>query len=231
MAQPPSDDFTRPGRSTSIAKGDPLWRAYHRDHYNPKGDHRRAWGPTDARFDHHPPGPPGDGSGCAIIYVGDSGLAHCCTEMFGGAGQALICPLFHVTLLFPKQRVETQDVVGQGATDLGAEHHLGTYLYDDPSEPQAWARAIYLEKPAGDEICGIHYESSHTGGGNYALWETAPDLGTLFDLALVDDVDQMAALTLGLEELNIVLTCVEQESCEICLDHGLVAEEDFVKAN
>jgi hypothetical protein len=120
-----------------------------------------------------------------------------------------------------------QDVAGQGATEIGAMNQLGVGALP-PELTHEWARAIYEDRPASPDVCGIHYHSSFAGTDNIALWDTAPDLVVQLDSPICDQLPMFMAAT---DELGLIVTEVPEESCEVCLDHGVIDPAAFVKAN
>jgi RES domain len=88
-------------------------------------------------------------------------------------------------------------------------------------ETQAWARAIYEDRPADPAVCGVRYTSAYAGGISLALWETAPNLLVATrgrerqDFALVDERIYPRLMT-ALVPLLIELRIIGSEECPRC---------------
>ena len=143
---PPVRPLSSGGKSYYWSRGSRRWqwgRVYHREARTPRGDVARTFGPL-ARFDPHTPDPghPAvDPTGRSVLYVGD-GLATSACEVFGEAGEALICPSWRVALLEPVTRQRLLDLVRPGsAMAIGALPTLGDGALPR-SLTQQWARAI-----------------------------------------------------------------------------------------
>ena len=115
-----------------------------------------------------------------MLYVGD-GLATSACEVFGEAGEALICPSWRVALLEPVTRQRLLDLVRPGsAMAIGALPTLGDGALPR-SLTQQWARAIYEDHPLGAPAAGIRYRSAYNAGIALALWDTTGKIRVLVD--------------------------------------------------
>jgi hypothetical protein len=192
-------------------------RIYHRDHLTPSGDVRRAFGPL-LRFDHHagaPTGPAIDPFGRTVIYAAKT-LRTCGGEVFGDAGEATLCPHYYAAVVRPARPTVVQDVQGNGSMLIGALPALGSADVAR-GETQAWARAIYEDRPASPAVAGIRYTSAHDEGPCVALWETSPRLVVVQDLPL-SDPGLFRRFTTAMRELKIESHAVLSGECRRCRD-------------
>jgi hypothetical protein len=197
-------------------------RVYHRSRHTPDGVTFRRYGPL-ARFDHHRPAEPPaiDPDGRRILYVGED-LATSACEVFGEAGVAQVCPGWRVSVIAPIRKLPVFDLARKGsAMAIGALPALA-----DGNEArrltQAWARAIYEDRPAGAEPTGIKYRSGYNYGRALALWDCDGDVeivrdagGRLQDLPL-NDPRVLNRLQVQLRRRRINVTTVPASSCTGC---------------
>lgn len=89
------------------------------------------------------------------------------------------------------------------------------------AETQAWARAIYEDRPADRRVCGLRYTSAYAGGASLALWDTAPEIRIARvghraqDFALADPPVYARLLT-ALVVLRIEVRTVGSDDCARC---------------
>lgn len=148
----------------------------------PRADAARTFGPL-ARFDPHTPDPAHpavDPQGASCSTSGTAWPPSAC-EVFGEAGEALICPSWRVALLEPVTGPRLLDLVRSGsAMAIGALPTLS-----DGALPRSltreWARAVYEDHPLGAPAAGIRYRSAYNGGIALALWDTARKIRVLSD--------------------------------------------------
>lgn len=199
-------------------------RVYHREPHTPRADAARIFGPL-ARFDPHTPDPDRpavDPQGRSVLYVGDGQATSAC-EVFGEAGEALICPSWRVALLEPVTRLRLLDLVRPGsAMAIGALPTLGDGALPR-SLTQEWARAVYEDHPLGAPATGIRYRSAYNGGIALALWDTArkirvliDDSGTEADVPL-NHSGMLIRLKTPLVERQIVIRTIPREDCPRCV--------------
>ncbi|MDQ2849072.1 MAG: RES domain-containing protein [Actinomycetota bacterium] len=120
-------------------------------------------------------------------------LATSLCEVFGEAEHAALCPRWRVAALEPSTRLRLFDLCEPGsAMAIGALPALADAALPR-SLTQGWARAIYEDQPARDEVAGIRYRSACNGGISLVLWNSANDVttvhgtgGELTDVALSD---------------------------------------------
>jgi len=156
-----------------------------------------------------------------VLYVGD-GLATSGCEVFGEAGEALICPSWRVALLEPVTRLRLLDLVRPGsAMAIGALPTLGDGALPR-SLTQEWARAVYEDHPLGAPAAGIRYRSAYNGGIALALWDTTgriqilvDDNGTDADVAL-NHPGMLIRLKTLLMERQIVIRTIPRADCPRC---------------
>ena len=181
----------------------------------------RRFGPL-ARFDHHTPpyGRPAEcPAGRSVIYLADS-LRTAAAEVFGEHRLALICPRFRVAALRPRSAAIVQNLRGAGAMMIGGLPAMNVADIPRP-ETQAWARAIYEDRPADPAVCGVRYTSAYAGGITLALWDSAPNLliavrdGARQDFALVDSRIYPRLLT-ALVPLRIEVRIIQSAECPRC---------------
>lgn len=190
-------------------------RIYHRDDQTPRGDVRRGFGPL-LRFDHHaaPPGAPAvDPSGRTVLYVAKT-LRSCGGEVFGDADEATICPHYYAALIRPARQIIVQDVQANGSMLLGALPALGSADVDR-IETQAWARAIYEDRPASPRVSGVRYTSAHDEGASIALWDTSPAIVVVDDV-LLSTPGLFRRFTIAMHELGIGSNLIPASDCLRC---------------
>lgn len=151
-----------------LRAGTLLWRVYFRaGAYPSRWNGFRAFGPTNARFDHHPP-PAKRHRTRAILYASDSGPTSL-AEVFQQArvidrrANSPALAAFRLT-----RDVELLDLMGTWPTRAGASMaiHSGSR-----AKARAWSRAIYAAYPG---IEGLRYASSmNAGQPAFALYERA----------------------------------------------------------
>ena len=224
---PPVRPLSSGGKSYDWSRGSRRWRwcrVYHREARTPRGDTARTSGPL-ARFDPHTPDPghPAvDPTGRSVLYVGN-GLATSACEVFGEAGEALICPSWRVALLEPVTRQRLLDLVRPGsAMAIGALPTLGDGALPR-SLTQQWARAIYEDHPLGAPAAGIRYRSAYNAGIALALWDTIGEIRVLVDDDGTDaDVPlshpgMLIRLKTLLIERQIVIRTIDREDGPRCM--------------
>ena len=198
----------------------PWFRVYHAGPARTATGLRR-FGPL-ARFDHHTPpyGRPAEcPAGRSVIYLADS-LRSAAAEVFGEHRLALVCPRYRVAALRPRSAAIVQNLRGVGAMMIGGLPAMN--VADVPrAETQAWARAIYEDRPADPAVCGVRYTTAYAGGIALALWDTAPNLLVAVrdrarqDLALVDPRIYPRLLT-AIVPLRIEVRVIESAECPRC---------------
>ena len=171
------------------------YRIYHRGPHTHHATQRRTYGPVrSARFDHHhPQDPPGhDPEQRAVLYLADalrtavreSALTSDARPLTpGGQPTVLVCDQWHVAYVEPEETdIVLQDLVQSSPGALGAPHDLGDGAHPRPVT-QAWARAIYEDRPGHSQVAGMHYWSAKDRdadgdrhGANRVLWETSPSV-------------------------------------------------------
>ena len=223
---PPVRPLSSGGKSYYWSRGSRRWqwcRVYHRETRTPRGDTARTFGPL-ARFDPHTPDPghPSvDPTGRSVLYVGD-GLATSACEVFGEAGEALICPSWRVALLEPVTRQRLLDLVRPGsAMAIGALPTLGDGALPR-SLTQEWARAIYEDHPLGAPAAGIRYRSAYNAGIALALWDNTGKILVLGDNGTDADVPlnhpgMLIRLKTLLMERQIVIRTIPRADCPRCM--------------
>jgi hypothetical protein len=202
----------------------PWFRVYHAGPGRTATGQRR-FGPL-ARFDHHTPpyGRPAEcPAGRSVIYLGDS-LRTAAAEVFGEHGVALICPRYRVAALIPRGAAVVQNLRGVGAMMIGGLPAMNVADVPRP-ETQAWARAIYEDRPADPAVSGVRYTSAHAGGIALALWDSAPNLVVAVrdrirqDLSLIETRIYPRLLT-ALVPLRIELRVIGSDVCPRCTHTG-----------
>lgn len=192
-------------------------RIYHQDDRTPSADARRAFGPL-LRFDHHTPSfaaPAVCPMGRTVVYAAKT-LRTCGGEVFGDADEAAICPHFRAAVVRPARSVVVQDVQANGSMLIGALPALGTA--DVPrTETQAWARAVYEDRPASPLVAGIRYTSAHDEGPSVALWDGSPRLVVVQDVPLADPA-MFRLFTVAMRELKLEVSVVPSDACVRCRD-------------
>jgi len=113
-----------------------------------------------------------------------------------------------------------QNLRGSGAMMIGGLPAMN--VGDIPrAETQAWARAIYEDRPADRRVCGVRYTSAYAGGVSLALWDTAPEIriarvgNRAQDFALADPPVYARLLT-ALVVLRIEVRTVGSDDCARC---------------
>ena len=199
-------------------------RVYHRDAaQTPTGDTPRGYGPL-ARFDPHtrPPDAPGvDPTGRSVLYVG-ADLATAASEVFGVAGEALLCDRWRVCLLRPTRRLVLFDLTAPGAAmAIGALPSLADGFHPR-ALTQRWARAIYEDNPTGFHVDGIRYRSAYNSGLALALWDSrghlavpADSAGRAQDFALTHPA-VLNRLTTAMTDRRITVTIAAAGRCPRC---------------
>jgi hypothetical protein len=181
----------------------------------------RRFGPLD-RFDPHTPpyGSPRDcPAGRAVIYLADT-MRTAAAEVFGEHRIALICPHYRVAALRPRSATVVQNLRGAGAMMIGALPAMNVADIPRP-ETQAWARAIYEDRPSDPLVSGVRYTSAYAAGVSLALWDTAPNLdvvvrdGVRQDFALADQ-RVYGRLLVALVPLLIEVRIIGSEECPRC---------------
>ena len=194
-------------------------RIYHRDELTPAADTRRPFGPL-LRFDHHTPPFAAPGvcpTGRTVVYAAKT-LRTCGAEVFGDAGVATVCPRLRVGVVRPARAVAVQDVQANGSMLIGALPALGTA--DVPrTETQAWARAIYEDRPASPLVTGIRYTSAHDEGASVALWDTSPPLVVVQDVPISDRA-VFRRFVAAMRQVEIEVSVVPAEACGRCREAG-----------
>jgi len=131
-----------------------LWRVYFRAGAHPTlWAQFRTYGPTDARFDHHPP-PPRVHGDRGILYCAESGPT-CLAEAFLGTRVIDRRKGSPWLVAFRLARdVQLLDMTGAWPTRAGASMNI----HSGPRpRARSWSRRIYAAYPA---IAGILYASS-----------------------------------------------------------------------
>lgn len=196
---------------------------YHQDSSTPRGDVPRGYGPL-ARFDPHtspPDAPAVDPAGRSVLYVGQDLAASAC-EVFGEAGEALLCPAWRVAMIRPTRPQLLFNLEARGsAMAIGALPSLA-----DGSHPRAltrqWARAIYEDDPTGRHVDGIRYRTGYDGGIALALWDCAGQIavvtgaaGTEQDFPLTEP-SVLHRLMVAMATRHVTVTVVATADCPKC---------------
>jgi RES domain len=150
-----------------VAAGTTVWRVYFRSGPHPGNWNAfRAWGPTNARFDHQAP-PPG-ASDREILYAAERGRA-CLAEVFQDTRTIDRMRRRPWIVAFQLTRdVNLLDLTGLWPTRTGASQAIST---GPRRRAQRWSRRIYEAFP---DVEGLCYPSSMCGGElAYALYERA----------------------------------------------------------
>ena len=192
-------------------------RIYHQDDLTPSADVRRLFGPL-LRFDHHTP-PFNSPAPCpmrrTVVYAAKT-LRTCGGEVFGDGDEATICPHFRAAVIRPARSVVVQNVQANGSMLIGALPALGTA--DVPrTETQAWARAVYEDRPASPLVAGIRYTSAHDEGTSVALWDTSPQFVVVQDVPICDPA-VFRLFVLAMREIKIEVSVVPADACVRCRD-------------
>jgi hypothetical protein len=192
-------------------------RIYHQDDVTPSADTRRLFGPL-LRFDHHTPpfaAPAPCPAGRTVVYAAKT-VRTCGGEVFGDGDEATICPHYRAAVIRPARSVVVQNVQANGSMLIGALPALGTA--DVPrTETQAWARAVYEDRPASPLVAGIRYTSAHDEGAAVALWDTSPQFVVVQDVAICDPAVFRRFAT-AMREIRIEVSVVPTDACVRCRD-------------
>ncbi len=192
-------------------------RIYHRDDLTPSADTRRRFGPL-LRFDHHTPpfaAPAPCPAGRTVVYAAKT-LRTCGAEVFGDGAEATLCPHVRAAVVRPARPVVVQNVQKNGSMLIGALPSLGTA--DLPrTETQAWARAIYEDRPASPLVAGIRYTSAHDEGPSVALWDTSPGLVVVQDVPISDPA-VFRRFAVAMRQIEIEVSVVPATACVRCRD-------------
>jgi hypothetical protein len=154
-----------------------------------------------------------------VIYLAES-LRTAAAEVFGEHRLAPVCPRYRVAALRPRSTTVVQNLRGAGAMMIGGLPAMNVADLPRP-ETQAWARAIYEDRPADARVCGVRYTSAYAAGISLALWETAPNLevvvrnGEQQDFAL-DDPRIYARLLPLMVPLRVEVRIIGSEECPRC---------------
>ncbi|MFV2073559.1 MAG: RES domain-containing protein [Thermoanaerobaculales bacterium] len=158
-----------PAEEHTLVAGSRVWRIYFQTGQRPGlWNGFRGFGPTDARFDHHPPP--------AAIHT---------RKILYGAGQGRVCvaEVFQGTRTIDRRRrnpwlvafeivrdLRLLDLRGLWPTRVGASQAISS---GSRRRAQRWSRRIYEAFPG---IQGLCYPSSMGGGAPaFALYERAAD--------------------------------------------------------
>lgn len=88
-------------------------------------------------------------------------------------------------------------------------------------ETQAWARAIYEDRPSHPDVCGVRYDSAYAARISLALWDTAPPLeiatsrGRRQDFPLADRA-MFGRLLTAVVPLGIQVRLIDSAECPRC---------------
>ena len=209
----------RGGITWSWAPTDRPWvRLYHRGPRCPEATFARSFGPLH-RFDHHVPG---EGNR-RVIYLAER-LSTAAFEVWADLGVAQICPSVRAALLSPTEEVVAQNLRGQGAIMVGARPSLGS-----GGEPraltQAWARAIYEDRPGGPRVAGVRYSSAHDESPCLALWDSGPALRVAENRGRNQDFPVVhpslwPRLLVALARIQLPAERIDRGECPRCLEQG-----------
>lgn len=192
-------------------------RIYHRDDRTPSAATPRPFGPL-LRFDHHTPpfaAPAVCPDGRTVVYAART-LRTSGGEVFGDAGEATVCPHLRAAVVRPARATVVQDVQANGSMLIGALPALGTA--DVPrTETQAWARAVYEDRPASPLVAGIRWSGAHDEGPCVALWDTAPGFVVVQDVPLLAPA-VFRRFIVAMRELDIEVAVVPADGCVRCRD-------------
>lgn len=178
------------------------------------GAHPRAWdelrrfGPTDARFDHHPP-PPRSHRARAIAYVatGPEAFTTAIAEWFQD-GDGRVGPIqpahqrVAITLLATRAELRVLDLDGGWITRARGNQAIRT---GPRAGSRRWAQAIHRAHP---QVQGLAYGSSLWGPGRcIALWERSRSAWPTRPEAtrLLDDPALRPALLASAEQLGTIV--------------------------
>lgn len=183
-----------------LAAGSRIWRVYFQGGAHPTTwDQFRAWGPTNARFDHHPPPPSLKTEQILYGAIGANAAVTSIAEVFQAARvvdrrhAAPSWVAFHCT-----RDLELLDLTGTWPTRAGASMAIAS---GPRSRARLWSQAIYAAFP---QIDGLLYGSSmNANAPSVALYEralTAMPAAPVFHRQLADP----AVLTLLKNACNAV---------------------------
>ena len=151
-----------------LTAGAILWRIYFRGGSHPsRWNGFRTFGPTNARFDHHPP-PPKRHRGRSILYASDSGVTSVAeifqqTRVIDRSTDTPALVAFRLT-----RDLVLLDLTGAWPTQAGASMAISS---GSRAKARAWSRAIYAAYP---HVAGLRYASSmNANQPTYALYERA----------------------------------------------------------
>jgi hypothetical protein len=151
-----------------LPAGAVLWRIYFRAGAHPsRWNGFRSFGPTGARFDHHP-SPPKRHRTRGILYASDSGPTSL-AEVFQ---QTRVIDRFAdtpaVAAFRLKRDLRLLDLTGAWPTRAGASMAINS---GSRAKARAWSRAIYAAFP---DVAGLRYASSmNANQPAFALYERA----------------------------------------------------------
>jgi hypothetical protein len=207
MFPEPPDLAARPPAWIVLPAGHGLWRIYLRGGRHPtRWNTFRAYGPADARFDHHAPPPRVQER--RILYAAER-IRTCLGEVFqrrrdvdADFGEPW---LVGFTLTAP---VRLLDLTGSWPTRAGASMAINS---GPRARARRWSRAIYAAYP---QAVGLYYASSMDGNAPaVALYERAePALPVLpfFHRALADPL-LLPALADAADDLGYTLSSQVQD--------------------
>jgi hypothetical protein len=165
-----------------LPAGAVLWRIYFRAGAHPsRWNGFRTFGPTNARFDHHPP-PAKRHRTRAILYASDTGSTSVAevfqqTRVIDRFADSPALAAFHST-----RDLQLLDLTGAWPTRAGASMaiHSGSR-----AKARAWSRAIHAAYP---HVEGLRYASSmNANQPAFALYErarSASPTSAVFDMVL-----------------------------------------------
>lgn len=152
----------------ALPAGAVLWRIYFRGGVHPsRWDGLRAFGPTNARFDHHPP-PAKHHRTRAILYAADAGPTSVAevfqqTRVIDRFADSPALAAFTLT-----REIQLLDLTGAWPTRAGASMAINS---GSRAKARAWSRAIYAAYP---NVEGLRYASSmNANQPAFALYERA----------------------------------------------------------
>lgn len=149
-----------------------LLRIYSPDPYGTGPTTFRAFGPTNARFDHHrsPRNAPAVDAECRILYAAPE-LTCALGERFGDE-RTITVSGNHLARLRLARDVELLDLRGLAARAAGTIPAIGSVGERDVT--QAWS-SWWHEHPDLQHVDGLTYVSAQTGLDCLALWQRAED--------------------------------------------------------
>lgn len=198
-------------------------RVYHQSPVTPQGDTPRRNGPR-ARFDPQRAGTSGpreDPDGRSVLYAGVD-LATSACEVFGEAGEALLCPSYRVALLRPTKQLTLFDLRAPGsALSIGAIPALADGEYPR-AQTQAWALAIYEDDPLGVHANGVAYRSAYNGGDAVAVWDSSRKVTVVSNRAGIPQdyplthPEVRARLVVAMAPRHITVRTISATECSRC---------------